>query len=237
MYSEYLDYSLGADNWTLAKSEVREQEFADFAYYYNWWSVEYTDSMGVARTLEFNNYTGSTPNDDHFANAVTRAAAEITRDRIEKEFAPRYMEDGADSNLSFDMSDYPLYMKDGPDLPYYRPVISTADALRLYDYDTAWIFYGHRYYLKVTGSFTDEELYSRAAGSLYSEIRDFVGTDPDVLIDLSLVDSKADTVLESNQTAYIGGEALIPAPKEGQEAWAWFQDVLRETYFPKPDQE
>jgi len=232
MYAAFLDYSLGADNWALADSELREQAFADFAYYYHWWRVEYTDSLGVRRSLRFNNYTGSTPNDTHFANSVTKAAAEITRDRIEKAITPQYMGSGADSSMDFYMLDYPLFQKQNSNLSFDRPVLSITDGLRLYDYDTAWIFGGHRFFLEVTGSFEDEALYARAAGSLYSEIRDFVKTDPDVLIDLSLHDTKTGAVLESRQIAYIGGTALIPEPAEGQEAVYWFQGVLQERYFP-----
>ncbi|MDR2035701.1 MAG: hypothetical protein LBP91_03390, partial [Coriobacteriales bacterium] len=137
-YSSYLDYSLGADNWKLVDSQQDKVEFADFVYYYTWWSVDYKDSEGVERTLMFNNYTGSTPDDMHFMNAVIRAAAEISRDRIDKSIAPLYKGEGTEPNLTILISDYPLYAPENRDLSYSKPGVSTSDIPKLSDLDTAW---------------------------------------------------------------------------------------------------
>ena len=232
IYTKYLDYSLGAGNWTAEREDVTE-EYADFGYQYFWWTVEFTDSQGVQRSLGFDNKSGSTSGDAHFARYVLNSASVITKNRIKEEIGPRYSEDGAGSNLEFAVSNYPLHMTDNSQLDYYRSVISTKDGLRLFDFDSAWLIDQHRYYLEVTGSFTDEGLYSMAADSLHGEIWDFAGAAPDLLIGLSLVEAGTGAVLEKTEMAYMEGKAVAPKPREGGEARFWFQDALRERYYPK----
>jgi len=232
-YSEYLDYALGKNNWILVDSSQEKVEFADFIYYYTWWSVEYVDSQGDRRSLDFNNYTGATPDDIHFSNAVIRAAAEISRDRIEAEITPLYGTIGTKPSLVVTVSSYPLFSEQNTDLSNGNPVISPKDGLSLYDYNTAWVFEGHRFYLEVTGSFEDEELYARAISTLYSEVKDFVKTDLDVFIDLTLLKKGTGMVIDSRQIAYLNGKMLSILPGEGQKAKFWFEELLRGMYFPK----
>jgi len=233
-YTAFLDYSLGKGNWTLADSQKEKVVFADFTYNYTWWIVEYVDAEGVRRTLGFNNYTGSNSDDIHFSNAVIKAAAETSRDRIEKQIAPKFSENGTESNLVFNISNYPLFQDKNSDLSNSKPVVSANDGLKLYDLDTAWIFAGHRFYLEVTGSFVDEELYNQAVSSLYSEIRSFVKADADVFIDLVLVDKNTGAVVQSSQVGHTENVIATYAPEDREKNKQAFEDLLRERYFPKP---
>ena len=234
-YSEYLDYSLGKGNWILLESQQEKIMYVDFTYTYTWWKVEYVDSQGIRRTLEFNNYTGSTPDDVHFSNAVIRAAAEISREKIETEITARYSKGTTKTDLSVTISTYPLFTEQNSDLSNGKPVVTAESGLKLYDCDTSWVFEGHRFYLVVVGTFEDEELYDRAVASLYSDIKRFVKTDLDVLIFLSLRDKNTDAIKESRQLAYTGGDERTPEARDAQEARTWFEGLLRETYFPKKD--
>ena len=233
-YAKFLDYSLGTDNWSLDNTAVEESEFADFAYYYTEWTVGYKDSSGVRRTLSFNNYTGSTDDDAHFARFIVNAATDITKERLENEIGGRYTENGTDSSLSIDITTFfPIYMPENSQLPLYREVISPTGGLSLYDFDPAWIFRLNRIYLTISGVFHDREHYSHACTSLYPEIRDFFGNDPVIIMDLSLCEAETGNVLESEMMVYIENERIAPAPKEGQSIDAWFEELLREKYFPK----
>jgi len=234
-YSKYLDYSLGKGNWTLLESQQEEIEFADFAYKYSWWKVEYVDSQGIRRTLAFDNYTGSTPDDVHFSNAVIWAAAEISRDRIETEMTARYSKGGTKTELDVTVASYPLLTEQNSDLSNGKPVITAGSGLKLFDCDTARVFEGHRFYLEVVGTFEDEELYSRALASLYSDIQRFVKADLDVLIYLSLRDKNTGMEKASRQLAYVGGKEFTPELRDGQISKSWYEGLLRETYFPKKD--
>jgi hypothetical protein len=235
-YGRYLDYSLGEGNWEVIASKDETAEYADFGYYYRSWKVGYTDSRGVRRTLGFDNKSGGLAGSDdkHFEAWVVSAAAEITRERLEEETAPQYIKNGGGSSLVFRMTPYAIYANrdNYRDTPYYRPVLSTSEGLRLYDYNPSWIVNGRQFYLEVSGSFADEALYSRAADAMYSKIRTLLQGDPDILLAFNLCDSKTGAVMKRTQAAYIAGKEITPEPGDLPELGRWFERALRAEYYP-----
>ena len=97
-YRDFLDYSLGADNWQVVDSgrELCRSGGPGYTSYYLWWSIGYTDAQGVYRQLELNNENSYTTHDGYFSMLISITEREIIQSRLSQAILPRYQEPSAE---------------------------------------------------------------------------------------------------------------------------------------------
>ena len=218
-YGAFFDYSLGEGNWELAATGKGENAYADFAYYYTWWEISYTDIDGEERILYFDNYS-----DHAIASDVLRAARHAAGQKIAKArfgygefFVPEealgfpgkmgpesYNPDSAEPGLILEVG----HTKDSN---YdYSQITSTENGLRLYDFDVVSFIRDYRHVIAIKGRFEDEQLYREAVAEIYGNITDLLGYEAHILVDVSLYEPGSGEALERFNQIWKDGERQYP---------------------------
>ncbi|GHT78345.1 hypothetical protein FACS1894104_1410 [Actinomycetota bacterium] len=243
----FIDYSLGKDNWEITDAGTRTEEFADGSVNYRWWELGYTDAQGKQQSFYFDDCHYSTDDDVYFADALALAAAAGAGERLSEALPANYQ--GSDTTaplltVNVVQSQYRSADKQAT-MVYTQRILSVDGGMRLYDPEPALVFLDHRAYLEISASFTDEAAYRDAMHSLYQDVRDYLGFDVDMTLELYLykkdgvppagalpeVESSKGALLESWQGAWTNGTELLPELKEGQSLRAWFAEMQKQRYF------
>jgi len=181
--------------------------------------------------LVANSYT---THDGYFSMQIDYAANEIIRDRISDAILPSFQENSADMPLQ-------LYVIANPESSItegaYRlnapSILSVSDGLRLYDLSTSIYFENHGHFVAIDGVYTDELLFRKAVSNIYPAVRDFVGQDVDMIVELHLYNKEIEAMREHMYMSWTEGKTFeLPPPEmEGGSVHNWFADAMEERYF------
>ena len=222
-YQAFLDYSLGADNWEVTGTGKGEIGYADFAYYYIWWTVGYTDAGGARRALYLDNYEKGAYASS-FAGYVMRAARAAAADRLADALS------GYPELAALDDGPYPPDLTQPPE--EYKPdtaepgllldvvhisgsyfgsfsaqeIVAAGSGIKLCDFDMSVLFEDGAYGVVLKGRLEDEARYRAVTASLYGDITAVLGRDVHLSADIYLYEPGSEEPAENFRQVWKDGE-------------------------------
>ena len=222
-FTPFIDYSLGKGNWKLADTGKGEILYPDFAYFYTWWEIEFTDYQGETRVLYFDN--AHNRNYEYaFASDIIYTAIYISGSRIRDALSHYTINETPYSETSDDPNTPPNpYNPDTAKPGIFLQMqannsafassntdatLSTTSGFRLYYFKTADMFPDYIESITIKGRFDDEQQYRRAVASLHDEVVAFLGKEVNLTIDIHLYSPGSEVAKESFLQTWSNGQVI-----------------------------